>query len=747
MQSIHRPISRKPWLRFLVGSAVLASVLLPISTAGQTPATPPPSFEDLAANAASARDEGRTEAAVRAYQDALALRPGWKEGWWYLGSLNYDSDRYANAVKAFQKLVALDDTIGPAWAMLGLSEFETKEFDPSFEHLQKAQKLGFAGLPIARVARYHLALLLNLHGEFEKALNLLLVEFAEGDVPEQVKAALGLAVLRVPLLPADVDPSKDALIHTAGEAVVKVARGKNDDAFQTFERLLKDYPQAPFLHFAYGFALARAGRMQEAESQLQEETRINPGSALPHAQLASIYLDMHRADDALASAQRAVELAPRSAAAHGILAKVLRAMGNEAQAGQEIAATDQFAAERPEVDSAPARAYRRGLAGAQMAPAAANEPAQQTDPGTFDELVRKAQLAQQNQQTREAISYYQRALQLRPRWEEGWRYLGTLCYMGGIYDTAVTAFQNSVALDESHPEVWALLGLYEFAVQQYDNALIHLQRGEKMGFGGNATAVRIAKYHLALLLNRKGEFARALDMLMAEVKQGSADDKTKTAMGISLLRMPKLPQELDASQAALISVAGETAAFLAQGRYDQAFAKFDEMIARYPDTPYLHYAYGVSLASISRYDEAKAQLQAETRISPNSALPHIQMASIALRLHKREDALQSAQRAVQLNPESAESYYVMGRSYLELGNSSEAIGALETASRLAPSSPAVHFSLARAYAKAKRMEEAERERAAFVRLNAQSQGGESMGISQMPARSADPVEFPVAPEP
>jgi tetratricopeptide (TPR) repeat protein len=316
-----------------------------------------------------------------------------------------------------------------------------------------------------------------------------------------------------------------------------------------------------------------------------------------------------------------------------------------------------------------------------------------------------------------------------------------LFYMTGRYQDAVGAFRNSVALDENHSEVWTLLGLSEFETKQYDNALIHLQRGEKMGFGGSPAAVRIAKYHLALLLNLKSEFAQSTDLLTAEVRRGSTDEQIKTALGLGLLRIPELPDQLDSARSLLVRKAGEAAALLAQARYDEAFSQFDRILAEHPNIPHLHLAYGVALASISRYDEAEVQLREETRITPDSALPHLRLASIALRLHKPQDALQSAQRALQLSPESAESHYVLGRSFLELGNTADSIKALETARRLAGNSPAVHFSLARAYAKAKRPEDAERERAIFVRLNAQPRSGESIRVGQAPIRAADPTEF------
>ena len=55
------------------------------------------------------------------------------------------------------------------------------------------------------------------------------------------------------------------------------------------------------------------------------------------------------------------------------------------------------------------------------------------------------------------------------------------------------------------------------------------------------------------------------------------------------------------------------------GKYDEAFPKFEGMLSKYPDTPYLHFAYGDALAYISRYDEGIVQLKENTR-RPNRSI-------------------------------------------------------------------------------------------------------------------------------
>jgi len=102
------------------------------------------------------------------------------------------------------------------------------------------------------------------------------------------------------------------------------------------------------------------------------------------------------------------------------------------------------------------------------------------------------------------------------------------------------------------------------------------------------------------------------------------------------------------------------------------------------------------------------------------------MASIALKQHRPDEAMSAAQHAVELDSQSAGAHELLGRALLELGKIEPAVKELETASKLAPNYPGVHFSLARAYTKAKRAEDAQRERTIFAQLNASAESEKSL---------------------
>jgi tetratricopeptide (TPR) repeat protein len=697
-------------------------------------------FEAVARSATAAREAGHADEAIRDYRRALETNPGWEEGWWYLGTMLYDADHYSEAIPALQKMVELVPNAGPAWNFLGLCEFETKDYANSLEHLKKGLALGDADDPeTARVAKYHLALLLIRSGEFDQASTLLAATVGQGEMPAQIKTALALAMLHVPLLPKEIDPSQDALIYAAGEAAAALAQNNSTKTLTVFSSLLKDYPGTPYLHYACGRALASAGRDEDALTQQREEARVSSKSALPWIEISQLELRLQHPQEALHAAEQAVQRSPDSPASHNTLGQALQALGRKEKAAAELALAEKLAPEKLHPEERIAQFYSNHTEARSERNAA--HPASDFASSSFEELSGQAAAAQAAGDVEQAIRTYQSALQLRPEWDDGRWSLAMLHYSAGHYPEVISELKIWMERQPNIGTAWAVLGLCEFEMKDYKNALIHLQRGEELGFGGSPEAVGLARYRLAVLQNRNGQFESAMETLLPGTRSGTPAKEIEIALGMALLRMPLLPDQVEPSKHTLVQSAGEIAALLENSKYDQAYPKFQVLLKQYPSVSFLHYAYGTALAALSQFDEAEVQLRAELQISPRSELPYVSLASVALKRHRPAEALASAQRAAQLAPDSAESHYVLGRACLELGQSEQAVREFEQASKLAPGSPEVHFNLAKAYAKAKLPEKAEQERSIFARLNALAEQRRSRSGNQAYSGSHDAVEL------
>jgi tetratricopeptide (TPR) repeat protein len=697
------PATRLIWLA--VALAQLAATAPAFGQASAPLGQPAPAIQpqaDLETLRRQALDEeqaGKTADAIRDYQQALGLDPEWKEGRWNLGMLQYGADDFAAAKDTFQKVVEFAPHLGSAWALLGLSEFETADYADALSHLEKAQSLGIDDAEIRRVSTYHLGILLIRACEFERATALLRASFGSGNVSPQAKTALGLALLRVPLLPSQLDPSREALVLAAGDAATA---GAGEPA--RLADLLRANPALPYLHLAYGMALASAGRENEAREAILEETRISPASPLPWIELSRLEFRKGDVSESLQAAQHAVAVAPEDREAHEALARAWDAAGKPEQA-----------------------------AGARQSAQTAAMPA--VPEQRIVQLYANPNAARKADTTPEAN---------RQLWN---RALAE--YAAGQYAGAIPDLKAWLAGTPENGTGWAMLGLCDFALKDFDNALIHLDRGAKLGLSASPASLYQARYTFGILLVHASQFDRAADVLLSATKAtGPLAAKVEYALGLALLHKAEFPEAVSPAQTELITEAGRIELLLLDSQYDQAFPQLKLLLKRYPNTPFLHYAYGTALIALSQFDMAAAEMQAETVLSPASELPYARLASIALRQHDFAAAVRWAQRALQLAPNSADAHYLLGRASLEAGDLPSATRELETAAALSPASPEIHFNLAKAYARAKLPEKAQQERDLFSRLSATEQGHparqNSPGPPEPSQSSRDAIAWPVS---
>ena len=333
----------------------------------------------------------------------------------------------------------------------------------------------------------------------------------------------------------------------------------------------------------------------------------------------------------------------------------------------------------------------------------------------FNRFVQLADEARLAERFEDAVSLYGEALKLRPKWAEGWWYVGAIFYQKDLYPQARDAFMNLAALEPTRGPAWAMLGLCQFQTGEFDKSVMSLQRARAQGVNDDTELASVVRYHTVLLYIRFELFESAYDVLGEFMRVGNDTPKIIEAFGLTLLRMPYLPKEIPAAQREKILIAGRAGYSMSARRQEPARAAFDMLLSRYPNDPNVHYPFGVFMLSQDA-DIALKEFKRELEISPSHFPAMVQMAFEYLKRDQYNDALPLAEKAVQLAPKLFAARNVLGRVLLELGQVDRAIKELEEGVRLAPSSPEMHFALARAYTRAGRKQEAAREREAFKKL-------------------------------
>lgn len=376
---------------------------------------------------------------------------------------------------------------------------------------------------------------------------------------------------------------------------------------------------------------------------------------------------------------------------------------------------------------APALASQgRGRTG--RAPAPAGRPA--AAPAEFERLVAAGAEARQAERWEEAAGLYARAVRLKPDYVEGYWYQGTSYYSLDDFARGAEAFRKVVRLAPKNGAAYAFLGLCEFGLKDYDRALQHLLQSRILGVGDTADLGNVSRYHAAVLMTRMEQFEQALETLGEFAAQGNDNPRIIEAMGLATLRMPLLPTEAPPDRREMLLMAGRASYMMATRNTAAAAKAFEALAARYPETPNVHYAYGVYLLQ-EQPDRAIEEFKRELELQPGHAWSLMQIAFEYLKRSDGAAALPWAQQAAAAAPNAFPAHKALGQALLETGDVDGAIRELQVGIKLAPESPGLHFTLARAYQKAGRAEEATRERDLFTKLDrdarTQRSGAQSVG--------------------
>jgi tetratricopeptide (TPR) repeat protein len=343
-RSVHRASFRslpqrrsRPISRFLVLLVPFACCLPALVRAQVKSSQPSADFKKLSASADAARDADQLDRAATLYRQALNLRPQWVEGWWSLGTIEYDQNDYAGAASAFSKVKALDAKTGTARVMLGLCEFQLGQDASALRDIEAGKKLGIADdSQLWQVMVYHEGVLLRRAAKFEAAQQQLVRLCSHGVENSDVIRALGLTVLRVPGKDELPNNSPGAgVVSAVGHAECRVAQKKFDQARREYSEVVKTYPQYPNIHYAYGRFLLDLNDTEGAIGQFEQEIKNDPNHVFARLQIAAA---KYRVDSkgGLPFAEAAVKLNPDLPLAHYLLGLLLLDTGESARAVPEL---------------------------------------------------------------------------------------------------------------------------------------------------------------------------------------------------------------------------------------------------------------------------------------------------------------------------------------------------------------------------------------------------------------------------
>jgi tetratricopeptide (TPR) repeat protein len=337
---------------------------------------------------------------------------------------------------------------------------------------------------------------------------------------------------------------------------------------------------------------------------------------------------------------------------------------------------------------------------------------------TFEQVSKAAKAARDLNQDAEAIHLFRQGLRLKPDWDEGLWYLGTLLYEKEEFAEARDLLRHFVAQNPKSGPGWAILALSEYHTREYQRSLEHLQRCQTYGVGDRKELADSVFYVVAVLLTRLEQYDDAMTLLFQLRSAGQAEANIIEPLGLAALRMPLLPAEIPQDRRPMIRLAGAGALALEGQHREEAEQKFRDMIAAYPDEPGVHFLLGAFLLD-ERPEDGISEMKRELEISPSHLAARLRLAQEYIRQQNFGAALPLAQQALELDPKDSPAHMVLGETLVGKGDLTAGIHELETARDLAPDLTRIRWDLVRAYTAAGRSEDAKREKQEIEKLNQQ----------------------------
>jgi tetratricopeptide (TPR) repeat protein len=336
---------------------------------------------------------------------------------------------------------------------------------------------------------------------------------------------------------------------------------------------------------------------------------------------------------------------------------------------------------------------------------------------TFEDLAGRAQ-AELDRNPAEAAALYRQALALSSRWPEGWLYMGAALYQIDRYAEASDAFRKGIELAPQSGPAHAFLGLCEAELDNLEQALANMRKGQQLGLGDNLQFEVAVRVKAARVLIRLSSFDEAFSELLPLTLKNVDSPAVVETMGLSALGVQANSiSELTPERRAVVQLAGKASWAGVTRRPTEAVAAYAQLLERYPDEPGVRYARALYLMETDMAG-ALAELQQELRNTPKHWPSMILVSSLLIRQGTPEEAIPVIKQAMKAVPAKYRwlCHSELGRAYMTADNLEAAIPQFEIAAKMMPMNSQVRFFLSQAYRRVGRLEDAQREKVEFEKL-------------------------------
>jgi tetratricopeptide (TPR) repeat protein len=335
--------------------------------------------------------------------------------------------------------------------------------------------------------------------------------------------------------------------------------------------------------------------------------------------------------------------------------------------------------------------------------------------GGVDEQRQRAFALEQQGQNAEAETAWRALLKTQPANAEALAHLGLLEARQEQYKEAVPLYRKALALNPAMPGLRMNLGLALFKAGELNEAIQIFDPLLRRQPPSSPDAQRLTSL-LGLAYYGIQEYAAAVPYL----KQATASDPQNLPFRLFLAHSCLATKQyqcvldvyheiltLNAESAEADMLAGE--AMDEMQDHAAATEQFRAAVKANPLEPNVHFGLGYLLWTQGHYEEAAQEFQAELGNVPNHVQAVAYLADSDMKMNNPEAALPLIEKAIRIDPGMELAHLDRGILYSDAGRKDDALRELRVAARLSPNDVNVHWRLARLYQAMGRKEEANAE--------------------------------------
>ena len=594
--------------------------------------------------------------ALQEFSKAAALAPDDAQSYLDIALTNLALRHPADAEMSIKKAIQVDPKAVPAY--LDLANFYRAENNPA--QAEQVLQDGIKANPSAIPLYLDLAGVFQSQGKQADAGNVL--SSLSGQLPKSAEAALGIGdfYLQAKMndralseyqrglsidahnitleeriedlylttgktdLAANVDDEllklyPNDVLARVNHGRVLMAQGKVPDAIQSLQKVSADAADSPQAHYYLAMAYWQNHDLAQANSELQQALRAEPGLPLALTALVNLNFAQQKYSVAQLYAQQLEQKDPADPGARLMLGEILLRLGQVSQAGDQFTAAEKLAPNSPAVHANLASLYgaerkfpeaeEEFKSAMQAAPknagilgAYANFLISQKQEPRASAMVRQfltqnpndpqahlimGQIYLIEKNNSAALSETQTAVKLKPT-VDGFMQMGQIDRNLGNDSAAVQAYEQAIALGPPSAPLVTVIGNIYMAEGDMSKAISEFQRA--LSIDPNFA---VAANNLAWIYAEQGQ---NLDIALGLAQKAKSEQ-------------PDLPSFSDTLAWVMFR----------RGEYAAALPLLQDCVKKTPDSAQFHYHLGMVLVADGQKTEGKAQLQAALQMKLDSA--------------------------------------------------------------------------------------------------------------------------------